>query len=128
MNKLWLQRITALTALALLSPLIVQAGSKKSYNGMTETAALDLLVRTIEHDNIYAKRVSLNCVAYQTEETTRTYFEFALREKHEGKCGGDPELTPIIDRYRVNRASGKIELYDAPADRWQPYAPKRVGG
>ena len=120
--------MTTLIALALLSPLMVQAGSKKSYNGMTEDAALDLLVRTIQRDNIYAKRISLNCVSYVTEETTRTYFEIALREKHEGKCGGDPDTSPVIDRYRVNRASGKIELYDAPADRWQSYAPKRVGG
>lgn len=113
--------MTTLAALALLSPLVVQAGSKKSYNGMTEAAALDLLVRTIQHDNIYAKRISLNCVSYDTEETTRTYFEFALRENHNAKCGGDPETSPVIDRYRVNRASGKIELYDAAADRWQPY-------
>ena len=120
--------MTTLIALAVLSPLMVQAGSKKSYNGMTEAAALDLLVRTIQHDNIYAKRISLNCVSYVTEETTRTYFEIALREKHEGKCGGDPDTSPVIDRYRVNRASGKIELYDAPADRWQSYAPKRAGG
>lgn len=121
MNKLWFRPMATLIALALLSPLIVQAGSKKSYNGMTEAAALDLLVRTIQHDNIYAKRISLNCVSYVTEETTRTYFEFALREKHDAKCGGDPDTSPVIDRYRVNRASGKIELYDAPADRWQPY-------
>lgn len=125
MNRLSLRATAALIALVFLSPAIAQAGSKKRYNGMTEDAALDLLVRTIKHDNVYAKRISLDCVTYMTEETTRTYFEFALRENHNAKCGGDPETSPIIDRYRVNRASGKIELYDAPADRWQDYAAKR---
>lgn len=125
MNKLSPRAITALIALALLLPMIAHGGSNKSYHGMTEDAALNLLVRTIQHDNIYAKRISLDCVTYVTEETTRTYFEFAMREKHGGKCKGDPDLSPIVDRYRVNRASGKIELYDAPNDRWQDYAPKR---
>lgn len=121
MKKLWLSGLTMLVAFGLLSAVIAHAGPKKSYNGMTEDAALDVLVRTIKHDNVYAKRISLDCISYETEETTRTYFEFALRENHNAKCKGDPDTAPIIDRYRVNRASGKIELYDAPDDRWQPY-------
>lgn len=121
MNRLSLCTVTALIALAFLSPLTAHGGSKKSYHGMSEDAALDLLVRTITHDNIYSKRISLDCVTYITEETTRTYFEFAMREKHGGKCKGDPDASPIIDRYRVNRASGKIELYDAVNDSWHDY-------
>ena len=124
MNKLAPRSIAALIALIFLSPAIGYAGSTKHYNGMTEAAALDLLVRKIKEDNVYAKRISLDCVSYDTEETTRTYFEFALREKHDAKCKGDPDTSPVIDRYRVNRASGKIELYDAPADRWHDYTRK----
>ncbi|HLW34635.1 MAG TPA: hypothetical protein VKS98_03160 [Chthoniobacterales bacterium] len=127
MNRLSPRAVTALIVFALVSPLTAQAGSKKSYNGITEDAALDLLVRTVKHDNVYAKRISLDCVTYTTEETTRTYFEFALRENHNAKCGGDPDVSPIIDRYRVNRASGKIELYDAPSDRWQSYQSAKSG-
>ena len=119
MNRFSFRAMAILIAFA--APVITHAGSKNHYSGMTEDAALDLLVRTIKHDNIYAKRISLNCVSYETEETTRTYFEFALREKHDANCKGDPDISPVIDRYRVNRASGKIELYDAPADRWQDY-------
>jgi hypothetical protein len=47
-----------------------------------------------------------------------------LHEKHNAKCGGDPETNPVVDRYRVRRASGEIELYDAVNDRWNPYATK----
>jgi hypothetical protein len=125
MKTLWPGTLTIVVAFGLLLPMIAHAGSNKSYNGMSEDAALDVLVRTIKQDNIYAKRISLDCVSYQTEETTRTYFEFALRENHNAKCKGDPDAAPVIDRYRVNRASGKIDLYDAPADRWQPYVSKR---
>ncbi len=112
-------------ALALLLPLIAQAGSRSS-RAMTEDVALNLLLRTLKHDNAYAKRISFDCVTFETEETTRIYVEFALREKHNAKCGGDPDTNPVIDRYRVNRASGKIEWYDPTADNWQSYDPAKV--
>jgi hypothetical protein len=125
MNKHLGRLIVTSVALALLLPLITQAGSRSS-KAMTEDVALNLLLRTLEHDNVYAKRISLDCVTFETEETTRIYFEFALREKHNAKCGGDPDTNPVIDRYRVNRASGKIEWYDATADNWQSYNPAKV--
>ena len=58
-----------------------------------------------------------------TEETTNAYFEFVLREIHNGKCGGDSETSPAIDRYRVYRHSGKIQQWEAAEDQWQPYRP-----
>jgi len=125
MNKHLSRLIVTSVALALLLPLIAQAGSRSS-KAMTEDVALKLLLRTLEHDNVYAKRISLDCVTFETEDTTRIYFEFALREKHNAKCGGDPDTNPVIDRYRVNRASGRIEWYDATADNWQSYNPAKV--
>ena len=56
-----------------------------------------------------------------TEETTNAYFEFVLREIHNAKCGGDPEISPAIDRYRVYRHSSKIQHWEAADDKWQPY-------
>ena len=32
-----------------------------------------------------------------------------LRENRTAPCGGDPETSPVVDRYRIYRASGKIE-------------------
>lgn len=125
MNKHLGRLIVTGVALALLLPLIARAGSRSS-GAMAEDVALKLLLRTLEHDNVYAKRISLDCVTFETEETTRIYFEFALREKHNAKCGGDPDTNPVIDRYRVNRASGKIEWYDATVDNWQSYNPAKV--
>ncbi len=108
--------------ISLISVLTARAGSKSS-GPLTEDAALNLLLHTVKHDNVYAKRISFDCVSFETEETTRTYFEVALRENHKAKCGGDPDTSPVIDRYRVNRASGKIERYDPTTDSWQHYDP-----
>ena len=101
--------------IALLAPNFLFA------RALTEDAALNILLHKLEHDHVYTKRISLDCVTFDTEETTRTYFQVALREKHDKKCGGDPDTSPVIDRYRVNRASGKLDWYDAASDNWQPY-------
>ena len=88
---------------------------------MSEDAALDLLDRTLKRDRVYDNRISLDCIAYGTEATTNAYFEFVLREIHDAKCGGDPETSHVVDRYRVFRRSGKIQRWEAAGDTWQPY-------
>jgi hypothetical protein len=88
---------------------------------VNEDAALNLLERTLKRDHVYEKRISLDCVAYGTEETTRAYFQFVLREIHNPKYGGDPDTSPAIDRYRVYRCSGKIEQWEAAEDKWHAY-------
>jgi len=88
---------------------------------LDEDAAVGLLARTLKHDHVYAKRISLGCITYDTEETTDVYFQFALRDKHDAKCGGDPEISPVVARYRVYRRSGKIEKWEAASDTWHAY-------
>jgi hypothetical protein len=112
--------LLTIIAITFFSPYLIPAG------GLNEDAALNLLLRTLTRDHVYAKRISLDCVTFDTEETTRIYFEIALREKHDAKCGGDPDTSPVVDRYRVHRASGKIELYATATDSWQPYNPSRT--
>ena len=109
----------AVVATIVISTTIAQGGSRS--HPLDEDAALDLLARTLKHDHAYAKRISLGCITYDTEETTDAYFQFALREKHDAKCGGDPEISPVVARYRVHRRSGKIEKWEAASDTWHAY-------
>jgi hypothetical protein len=111
------------TSLVLVSSVTSQAARS---HPLDEDAALALLVRTLKHDRVYAKRISLDCITYVTEETTDAYFQFALREKHDAKCGGDPEVSPIVDRYRVYRRGGKIKQYEPIEDTWQRYDPAKT--
>ncbi len=111
--------VTAIvTALVLVSSVASQAARS---HPLGEDAALALLVRTLKHDRVYAKRISLDCITYDTEETTDAYFQFALREKHDAKCGGDPETSPVVDRYRVYRRAEKIKWWESSEDKWRPY-------
>lgn len=113
---------SALTAIVLTFPVVSARAAPSKH--LSEDAALDLLYSTLKRDHVYDKRISLDCVTSSTDEITRTYYEFALHEKHNAKCGGDPETSPVVGRYRVRRASGEIELYDVANDRWTPYVPK----
>jgi hypothetical protein len=108
----------AVIAAVLISADVGEGGRSRS---LDEDAALALLQRTLKHDHVYEKRISLDCVEYGTEETTNAYFEFVLREIHNAKCGGDPETSPAIDRYRIYRRSGKIEQWEAAGDEWHAY-------
>jgi hypothetical protein len=93
---------------------------------LDEDAALALLERTLKHDGVYVNRISLDCITYGTEETTNAYFQFVLRENHNAKCGGDPEISPVVDRYRVYRRSGKIKWWEPVDDSWQLYTPAEI--
>jgi hypothetical protein len=118
--KIQFRLITAaVIAAILISPIVARAASRS--HPLSEDAALDLFQRTFKRDRAYEKRISLDCISYGTEETTNAYFEFVLREIHNAKCGGDPETSPAIDRYRVYRCSGKIEQWEAAQDIWHAY-------
>jgi|SRR5215471_2616336 len=119
MNCVFRIDAVAAAALILLSPITVPANPRS--HPLNEDAALELLQRTLKRDHVYEKRISLDCIAYGTEETTNAYFEFVLREIHNAKCGGDLETSPAIDRYRVYRHSGKIEQWEAAEDTWHAY-------
>ena len=99
--------MTATAITAVLISVAVAYGERP--RSLDENAALALLERTLKRDAVYEKRISFDCISYSTEETTNAYFGFVLREIHNAKCGGDPEMSPAIDRYRVYRRSGRIE-------------------
>jgi len=114
----------AVVAVVLVSPAVVQA-SPRSHR-LDEDDALALLERALKRDGVYTHRISLDCVSYGTEETTASYFQFVLRENHNAKCGGDPETSPVVDRYRIYRRSGEIEWLERIEDKWQPYDPAKI--
>ena len=119
MNRL--SEVTAISVamLLLISPVMVQSGPQS--HPFNENDALDLLQRTLKRDSVYEKRISSACISYGIEETTDAYFQFVVREIHNAKCGGDPETSHAIDRYRIYRRSGKIQQWEAAEDIWHAY-------
>ena len=62
---------------------------------ITEAQALNILVANIKRDKLYDSWTTLSCLSFLTEEQTKDDFEFAIHEKHDGKCPGDPETSPV---------------------------------
>lgn len=56
-----------------------------------------------------------------TEHKNEDYFDFAIRERHEGNCPGDPQTTPIVDRFRVYRNTKEIRWYEPTEGEWHAY-------
>jgi hypothetical protein len=113
----------AVIAIVLVSAAVAEGARSFPLN---EDAAMDLLYRTLKRDRVYEKRISWDCISLGTEETTDAYFDFVLREIHNAKCGGDPVMMHVLDRYRVYRRSGKIKQWEMPEGTWQPYKPTKA--
>lgn len=56
-----------------------------------------------------------------TEDRTNEDYDFAIREKHGGKCSGDPKTSPVVDRFRVNRVTKIIQWYEVTEGDYLPY-------
>lgn len=85
-----------------------------------EDAAVSFLERTLRHDGY---REPLDCIVYQTESSTNTHFDFAIRERHSDQCGGDPMTEPAIDRFRVYRKTHKLMWLEPVEGTWKAYKP-----
>lgn len=64
--------------------------------------------------------LKMECITLIQEEDTKVYEQYAVQEKHGGSCPGDPETSPIIDRYRIIKKGQSIQVWNAPDDTWQP--------
>jgi len=91
-------------------------------NLLDEENALKALVSQIQKDKLYDSWTNLACLTFITEENTKRHFDFAIHEKHSGKCPGDPNTAPVVDRFRVNRLTHKIEWFEPTEGGLKPYS------
>jgi hypothetical protein len=80
---------------------------------ISEKETLDILLSALKQRKI----ADLNCLAFVAEnnypsDPKAKLWQFAAREIHNEKCGGDPDVMPVRDRYEVS-AAGRIMIYDA---------------
>lgn len=88
---------------------------------LSEKQALNVLISHIQKDKLYDSWTTLSCLSFLTEEKTKDHFDFVIREKHGGKCQGDPNTSPIVDRFRVDRLTKKIQWYEPTDGAHLPY-------
>lgn len=84
-----------------------------------DSAAVDVLWRRLREKPPYS---DTKCIFLMEEEHTARQVIVAVREKHDETCGGDPEVAPLLDRFRVSPKTGVVEWYDALEDDYRPYS------
>ncbi len=85
-----------------------------------QDATTAALVEIVKKDEQYADWIKIECVQFVTEAQDERQTDIAMREKHGEGCPGDPATSPVIDRFRVEKASGAILRYDVIEDNYQP--------
>jgi hypothetical protein len=90
-------------------------------NRLTEQQALDVLMAKVQKDKLYDSWTTISCLSFLVEEKTKVYINIAIREKHDGKCEGDPNTSPIVDRFRVHRMTKRVQWYEPAEGEYHPY-------
>ena len=87
----------------------------------SEADAIDILMHRINKSQVYAPWLKSGCSTVFTETKTTKFYDFAIHENHTGNCEGDPNTSPVIDRFRVSRINNSILWYDVVNDKYFPF-------
>ena len=84
---------------------------------LTENQAIDMAAKAMRQ---LRPSQPLTCFALETEESSRRQFGIAVREKHNRRCGGDPAVMPVTERFRVSRLPARLWRWNAADDSYVP--------
>ena len=84
---------------------------------ISEGHAIDLVAKAMRQ---VRRGQPVGCFAFETEEKSRRQFGIAVREKHGGRCGGDPAAMPVTERFRVARSPVRLWRWDVVDDSYLP--------
>lgn len=103
------------TVLLLANPVYVQADS------LSEQESVKLLTQKVKSNRLYPW-ANFDCLAFIVEDKTNTSIDIAVREIHDGKCPGDPGVSPVVDRFRVMRSTKTILWFDFVTGKYARFA------
>jgi len=123
MPKLLLQLFLAMLLFACQKP----ATAEHSTGGQSnpDELALRFLSSVVRSDNLYPDIKSEQCLLYEIEKRDTIFYEIAIRENHVSGCGGDPNTSPVRDRFKLSRDGDAIQIYDLASGAYVPYQHKR---
>jgi len=78
----------------------------------SQNDAVELVRQQIITDKRYEWSKQGECLGYIVEDITDKDYDIAVHEVHTGNCGGDPKTSPLVDRFRVDRLTGRLTWYN----------------
>ena len=88
----------------------------------TDTQAVAALRARIQAENLYAAWTQEQCLAYILESCDTEKTDVVLRESHTAQCGGDPNTSPVVDRFRVHKHPDMIEWFDLAHGQYRAFS------
>ncbi|MGH8820081.1 MAG: hypothetical protein ACREWJ_02165 [Rhodoferax sp.] len=98
------------------------AGGPDRCASAADDKAVSALMQRIKREHLYTSWTTLQCLGFFIEGCTGRRVEIAIREQHDPKCGGDPDTSPVVDRFRVYKRTGTIQWYDVENDQYLPFS------
>lgn len=68
--------------------------------------AIDLVIKSVKKNKLTT--LPMECLFFMESSSNDIYYEIDVREKHDQKCGGDPETAPRLMSYEVDKKTGKM--------------------
>lgn len=68
--------------------------------------AIGFVIASVKKNKLLS--LPLDCVSFVESGEDNAYFHIDIREKHNEKCGGDPQSSPRIMSYQVHKSTGKL--------------------
>jgi len=116
-----MKMLLSILAVSLFLLVVLPCSTVLADNRLTEQQALDVVMAKVQKDKLYDSWTTISCLSFLVEEKTKVYINIAIREKHDGKCEGDPNTSPIVDRFRVHRMTKRIQWYEPAEGEYHPY-------
>lgn len=101
-------------SLLLAIALVMEAASPG--HAITEDQAIDRVVPNAMR-YLYPNE-PLQCFSFMVEDSSPKTFDIVVRETHKRDCGGDPDVMPVRDRFRVGRLPLNLWRYDPVEDMY----------
>jgi hypothetical protein len=77
---------------------------------LTDEEAKKELLQRIDKEKRYGTQVNQSCLSVFQEGSDAKHYGFSVHVNQGGNCPGNPNASPVIEYFQVNRATGKIEI------------------
>ena len=78
----------------------------------SEKEAIDIVIKNVIANSLIYSNTPKECLGYVVIDATNLVYDIGISEHHGGKCSGDPQVQPVVVRFRVERDTGKLLWYD----------------
>ena len=73
---------------------------------LSKAEALDSLVLKIKKEHLY-DWTTIECLDFVAGKEETDFYTATIYEKHNGSCPGDPNTSPRVDSFQINKTNGE---------------------